>query len=86
MRQRGEEGEDRGGGDEVEHGVVDEMRAWGGVAGWVGGRGRRAVRVRWGLKLGGGDRDIKEREGNAEVGLGRDGEGVGAEGEGCVVA
>lgn len=83
VRERGEKGEDGGGGDEVEHGVVDEVRArgWGRffrVEGMVG--------VWWWFEEGGGNCDVEGREGGAELGLRGERVGVGAEGEGGVVA
>lgn len=72
MRQGREQGESRGGGEEVEGSVVDELRGvgvavrvWSAV--WVFGRG----------EFGGWEGDGVGGEGEAEVGVVGDGAGVG---------
>ena len=85
MRERGEEGECGGGGDEVEGGVVDEFGGVGvavvvvsvvWVPVWVFGR----------LEFWGWHVDGEGGEGFAEVGEVGDCVGVGGEGYGCIEA
>lgn len=80
--ERGEQGECRGGGEEVERGVVYELGGVG-VAGAVVGV---AVGVLGDGEVGGGDLDGEFGEGAAEGGLVWDGGCVGEEGDGCVEA
>lgn len=86
---RGEEGEGGGGGEEMHGGVVDEARHVVGIVRvvvegviWV----VVMVGVSRRVEAWGGECDFEDGEGGAEAGLTRDGSGMGAEREGCVVA
>lgn len=83
-REGGEQGEGRGGGEEMHRGVFDESRGVVGIVGLIGLVVMVGVFGR--VEAWGGDSDLESGEGSAEAGLAGDGSGVGAKRDGRIVA